>query len=104
MAALAIAAKPAGILLGPVIALYFLVRRCSWDRILAPCIGTVVGVGIYLAYNYVRFGSITSSGQDTSQLGTDGFLMRALGQWISPGSGGGMFWYCPPTILAIVGQ
>ena len=103
LAALAIAAKPAGILLGPVIALYFLVRRCSWDRFLAPCIGTVIGVGLYLAYNYVRFGSITTSGQDTSQLGSDGFLMRALGQWISPGSGGGMFWYCPPTILAMVG-
>ena len=29
--------------------------------------------------------------------------MRALGQLISPGSGGGLFWYCPPTILAIVG-
>ena len=103
LAALAIAAKPAGILLGPVLALYFLLRRCSWDRILAPCLGTVAGVGLYLAYNYVRFGSITASGQDTSQLGGDGFLMRALGQWISPGSGGGMFWYCPPTILALVG-
>ncbi|MBT9317345.1 hypothetical protein [Leptothoe spongobia] len=103
LAALAIAAKPAGILLGPVIALYFLLRRCSWDRFLAPCIGTVAGVGLYLAYNYVRFGSITSSGQDTSQLGGDGFILRALGQWISPGSGGGMFWYCPPTILALVG-
>ncbi len=103
LAAMAIAAKPAGILLGPVLALYFLLRRCSWDRILAPCIGTVVGVGLYLAYNYARFGSITSAGQDTSQLGFDGFLMRALGQWISPGSGGGMFWYCPPTILALVG-
>ncbi|MEO0867112.1 MAG: hypothetical protein AAFY17_01455 [Cyanobacteria bacterium J06642_11] len=103
LAALAIAAKPAGILLGPVIAGYFLLRRCSWDRFLAPCIGTVVGVGLYLAYNYVRFGSLTSSGQDTSQLGFDGFFMRALGQWISPGSGGGMFWYCPPTILALVG-
>lgn len=102
LAALAVAAKPAGILLGPVLALYFLLRR-RWDRLLSPCIGTVVGVGLYLAYNYVRFGSITASGQDTSQLGGDGFLMRALGQWISPGSGGGMFWYCPPTILALVG-
>ncbi len=103
LAALAIAAKPAGILLGPVLALYFLLRRCSWDRILAPCIGTVGGVGLYLAYNYIRFGSLTSSGQDTSQLGFDGFFMRALGQLISPGSGGGLFWYCPPTILAMVG-
>ncbi|MEM6255794.1 MAG: hypothetical protein AAF821_23020 [Cyanobacteria bacterium P01_D01_bin.156] len=103
LSALAIAAKPAGILLGPVIALYFLLRRYRWDRILAPCIGTAIGVGLYLAYNYVRFGSLTSSGQDTSQLGFDGFWLRALGQWISPGSGGGMFWYCPPTILALVG-
>ncbi|EKU98385.1 hypothetical protein Lepto7375DRAFT_7669 [Leptolyngbya sp. PCC 7375] len=103
LVALAIAAKPAGILLGPVLALYFLLRRCSWDRILAPCLGTAIGVGLFLAYNYVRFGSFTSSGQDTSQLGGDGFLMRALGQLVSPGSGGGLFWYCPPTILAIVG-
>ena len=60
LAALAIAAKPAGILLGPVIALYFLLRRCSWDRFLVPCLGTVAGVGLYLAYNYIRFGSITA--------------------------------------------
>ena len=103
LAALAIVAKPAGVLLGPVLALYFLLRRCSWDRILAPCIGTIAGFGFYLAYNYMRFGSITSSGQDTSQLGLDGYVWRALGQWISPGSGGGMFWYCPPTLLAMVG-
>ncbi|MBT9313639.1 hypothetical protein [Leptothoe kymatousa] len=103
LAALAIAAKPAGILLGPIVAFYFLLKRYSWERVLAPCIGTVVGVGLYLAYNYVRFGSFTSSGQDTSQLGFDGFLLRALGQWISPGSGGGMFWYCPPTLLALGG-
>ncbi|MEM1251637.1 MAG: glycosyltransferase 87 family protein [Cyanobacteria bacterium P01_H01_bin.21] len=103
LVALAIATKPAGVLLGPVLAGYFLLRRCSWDRILAPCIGTVVGIGLYLGYNYIRFGSFLKSGQDTSQLGTDGFLMRALGQLISPGSGGGLFWYCPPTILAIVG-
>lgn len=103
LAALAIAAKPAGILLAPVLALYFLVKRYAWWRILTPCIGGAVGVGLFLMYNYVRFGSWTSSGQDTSQLSFDGFIGRALGQLVSPSAGGGLFLYSPPTVLAIVG-
>ncbi|MEO0458986.1 MAG: hypothetical protein AAF152_20725 [Cyanobacteria bacterium P01_A01_bin.114] len=103
LAALAIVTKPAGILLGPVLSLYFLIRREAWWRVCAPCIGSGVGTGLYLLYNYIRFGSWTSSGQDASQFGFDGFVMRALGQLISPGAGGGLFWYCPPTLLALVG-
>ncbi|NEP17031.1 MAG: hypothetical protein F6J97_09000 [Leptolyngbya sp. SIO4C1] len=103
LSALVIVAKPAGILLGPVISLYFLIRREVWWRVVLPCVGSGVGVGLYLLYNYVRFGSFTSSGQDASQFGLEGFFMRALGQLVSPGAGGGLFWYCPPTLLALVG-
>ena len=103
LAALAIVAKPAGVLLGPVVAGYFLLKRYGWGRVLAPCIGTAAGVGLFLAYNYVRFGSLTASGQDTSQLGLEGFGWRALGQLVSPGAGGGLFLYCPPTLLGVVG-
>ena len=101
--ALAIATKPAGILLAPVLTLYFLLKRYDWWRILSPCFGGLAGVGIFLLYNYVRFGSWTSSGQDSSRLGFDGFIGRASGQLVSPGAGGGLFLYCPPTVLALVG-
>ncbi|MEL7501871.1 MAG: hypothetical protein AAFN18_05330 [Cyanobacteria bacterium J06554_6] len=103
LAALAIAAKPAGILLAPVLALYFLMKRYAWWRVLTPCVGGAVGIGLFLLYNYVRFGNWTSSGQDASQLSFDGFLGRAVGQLVSPGAGGGLFLYCPPTVLAMAG-
>lgn len=100
---LAITAKPAGVLLAPILFLYFLAKRYSWGEILAPCFGGVAGIGLFLLYNYIRFGHWTSSGQDVSRLGFDGFSLRALGQLVSPGAGGGLFLYCPPTVLALVG-
>lgn len=100
---LAIAAKPAGIVLAPVLCLYFLVKRFSGWEILAPGIGAALGVGCFLFYNYIRFGRWLASGQDTARFGLEGFGGRALGQLVSPGAGGGLFLYCPPTVLALIG-
>ncbi|NJO94021.1 MAG: phospholipid carrier-dependent glycosyltransferase, partial [Hydrococcus sp. RM1_1_31] len=40
---LAITAKPAGIIVGPLIAFYFFCKRYSWYRILLPLLGTGMG-------------------------------------------------------------
>lgn len=103
LAAIAITAKPAGIIIGLAIALYFLCKRYSLYRVAMPLIGSGIGTALYLAYNYMRFGSLFSSGQDASRLTLDGFFERFFGLVLSPGAGGGLFWYCPPTILAIAG-
>ena len=103
IAALVITAKPAGVVVGPAIAFYFLVKRCPLYRVAMPFLGTCVGMLLYFAYNYMRFGDIFSSGQDASRFTLEGFFGRFVGLVLSPGAGGGLFWYCPPTILAIVG-
>ncbi|MEM8542507.1 MAG: hypothetical protein AAGF66_00755 [Cyanobacteria bacterium P01_H01_bin.119] len=103
LAALVITAKPAGVVVGPAIALYFLLKRYPIYRVLMPFLGTCAGMGLYFAYNYMRFGDILSSGQDASRFTLDGMVGRFVGLILSPGAGGGLFWYCPPTILAIVG-
>jgi hypothetical protein len=103
LAALVVIAKPAGIVVGPPLAFYFLCKRYAWVKVISPFVGTCVGFGLYLLYNYMRFGSFFSSGQDSSRFTADGFFARLFGLILSPGAGGGLFWYCPPTILALVG-
>ncbi|MEO0826100.1 MAG: hypothetical protein AAFX95_14935 [Cyanobacteria bacterium J06639_16] len=103
LAALVITAKPAGVVVGPAIAFYFLVKRYPLYRVVMPFLGTCVGMMFYFAYNYMRFGDIFSSGQDASRFTLDGLAGRFIGLVLSPGAGGGLFWYCPPTILAIIG-
>ncbi|NJL85741.1 MAG: hypothetical protein HC886_06770 [Leptolyngbyaceae cyanobacterium SM1_1_3] len=100
---LSIMAKPAGIVIGPVLAGYFLLKRYSLKRVALPLLGTAMGVLLYMAYNYLRFGSIFSAGQSTSRFTLEGFIPRLVGLLLSPGAGGGLFWYCPVTLLAGVG-
>ncbi|GBF80463.1 hypothetical protein [Aphanothece sacrum] len=103
LAGLAILAKPSAIILGPIFSLYFFLKKYPWRIIIAPSLGTAMGVLLYLGYNYLRFESIFSSGQDSDRLQLTGMPERLVGMLLSPGAGGGLFWYCPPTILAIWG-
>ncbi|MBE9076668.1 hypothetical protein IQ241_05045 [Romeria aff. gracilis LEGE 07310] len=103
LSALVVTAKPSGIVVGPALSLYFLVKREAWPKVIAPSLGTCLGAMLYMSYNAMRFGSFFSSGQNTSRFGAEGFLGRFVGLLVSPGAGGGLFWYCPPTLLAIVG-
>ncbi|MBE9130239.1 hypothetical protein IQ258_29940, partial [Coleofasciculus sp. LEGE 07081] len=103
LAGLALTAKPAGIVIGPVLSAYLLLKRYPLRNALGPMLGTVMGFMLYMAYNYLRFGSLLSTGQNASKFGLDGVLPRFLGLLFSPGAGGGLIWYCPPTILAIIG-
>ena len=99
VAALAILAKPTGIILGPILSayLYFKTRR-FWPSVM-PALGTALGALVYSAYNFYRFGHLRSFGQ-----GWDfsiSFIPEGLaGLLISPG--GGLLWFCPCVILSFL--
>ncbi|RMF24071.1 MAG: phospholipid carrier-dependent glycosyltransferase [Cyanobacteria bacterium J083] len=103
LAGLAIIAKPAGIVIGPVLSAYLYLKRYSLKSAIGPILGSGMGVLLYLGYNFMRFGNILSSGQNTDRLQLEGFFARLVGLIISPGAGGGLLWYCPPVILAFWG-
>ena len=103
LAGVAILAKPAGIVLGPIFSLYFLLKKYPWRVVIGPSLGTAGGVVLFLGYNYLRFESFFSAGQSGDRFQVDGMLERLVGMILSPGTGGGLFWYCPPTLLAIWG-
>lgn len=102
LSALAVSAKPAGIVLGPVIAGYLFFKKKSLVLAIQPLIGSAVGVMLHLGYNYLRFQSLVSGGQD-SRFALEGTLERFLGLLISPGAGGGLLLYCPVVILSFLG-
>jgi hypothetical protein len=100
---LAVTAKPAGVVVGPILSAYLLVKRRPLHIALSPAIGTGIGLMLYLVYNYIRFGSLVSFGQNLSSFGFTGTGDRFLGLLFSPGAGGGLLWYCPVVILAVLG-
>jgi hypothetical protein len=102
LAGFAIPTKPAGVILAPLLSLYFFCKKYPWRTIVGPWLGFAMGVGIHLWYTYVRFENLVGGGPK-DRLQINGMPQRLLGLLISPGAGGGLFWYCPPTILAIIG-
>jgi hypothetical protein len=102
LAGLAITAKPAGIVIGPVLAAYFFCKKYSWRTVISPIAGTATGMLLYFGYNYLRFESFTKSGQNSSRFEFGGFIERFVGLIFSPGAGGGLLWYCTPIILAAI--
>ena len=119
LAALAILAKPTAIVIAPVLSLYFLAKRFSAAQsaraqislsqisllqILGPILLPLAGVIAYGFYNVVRFGDPLDMGQPTHYaLSAVGFWERLFGFFLGPGMGGGLVWYCPPVVLAIIG-
>ena len=104
LAGLGVLAKPAGILLGPVIALYLLLKRCALWVWLSPLTGSLGGLLVYMGYNHLRFGDWLTFGQDASRFTLAGISERAWGLVFSPGVGGGLLWYCPVVPLAALGS
>ncbi|TVR07066.1 MAG: hypothetical protein EA395_13400 [Phormidium sp. GEM2.Bin31] len=102
MVALAIIAKPTGVVIGPVLGIYLWCKQRCWQTAVTPLLGTAVGTALYLGYNYLRFENLFSAGQDTSRLQDGGVILRFLGMFLSPGAGGGLIWYCAPVLLALV--
>lgn len=99
----AIVAKPSGIVVGPILSLYFFWKKYPWRTVIGPLLGTAAGILLYLGYNYLRFESFFKAGQSYDRFQVLGVFSRFLGLLFSPGAGGGLFWYCPPTLLAFVG-
>ncbi len=99
---LAIAAKPAGVVIGPVLALYFGFKRYPIRTVISPLVGTGMGLMLYFGYNYLRFGDFFTSGQNASKFQFAGMLERLVGLIFSPGAGGGLIWYCTPVVLVII--
>ena len=99
---LAIAAKPAGIVIGPILSLYFGFKRYPFRTVISPLVGTAMGFMLYLGYNYLRFGGFFISGQNASKFQFAGMPERLVGLIFSPGAGGGLIWYCTPVVLVII--
>jgi hypothetical protein len=100
LAILAVLAKPTGILLGPLLCLYLLLKKAPVWVSLLPLAGSGVGLLCYLAYNVARFGNPLNFGPPNP------FSLALVpaglaGLLFSPG--GGIIWYCPPAVMALLG-
>jgi len=97
---LAVLAKPAGVIVGPILSAYLLAKRRPLRIAAVPVFATGIALMLFAGYNYMRFGNPLSFGQPWS------FRVAAipegvLGLLLSPGRG--LLWYCPAVILFIVG-
>jgi hypothetical protein len=99
VAALAVLAKPTGIILGPVLCAYlFWKTRRFWFSLL-PGSGSAIGLAGYFLYNYSRFGDFRTFGQPWKF--SIGFVPQGLtGLLFSPGAG--LLWFCPCVVLSVV--
>lgn len=97
--ALAVLAKPTGVILGPVLSAYLLfkTRRFWWSML--PGLGSAIGLGFYFLYNYSRFGNFLTFGQPWS-FSIRNIPLGIAGLLFSPGAG--LFWYCPCVVLSAV--
>ncbi len=99
ISAMAVLAKPTGVVLGPLLSLHGMKKGGGLFRSVPGIIGTATGLALYMSYNYARFLNVLDFGQPTL------FSLRNVpiglaGLLVSPGRG--VFWYCPP-VLALVG-
>jgi|HubBroStandDraft_6_1064221.scaffolds.fasta_scaffold10153_5 hypothetical protein len=99
-AALAMLAKPTGIMVGPILAAYLLAKGAPILRSILPLAGTATGFGLFAVFNVIRFGHPLDFGIP-SPFQPSYFISGAAGLLFSPGYG--LLWYCPPVILAIFG-
>jgi hypothetical protein len=99
LAALAVLAKPTGVILGPILGLHAALKEHSLKSMLLPLFGTATGLLVYLAYNHLRFGGALRFNRPLA------FSLSKLpggmaGQLLSPWRG--LIWYCP-AVLALAG-
>jgi hypothetical protein len=96
--ALAVLAKPTGIILGPVFSAYLFWKTRRFWLSLLPSLGTAIGLAIYFLYNFYRFGDLRTFGQPwTFSIAN---VPRGLaGLLISPGEG--LIWFCPCVVLGV---
>jgi hypothetical protein len=101
MTALAVLAKPTGIVAGPILSAYLLAKHDvpRW-RAFVPFGGSIVGFLLYVTYNQVRFGKPLQFGQPWI-FSPSSFPAGLAGLLASPGWG--IIWYCPLLLLSIFG-
>jgi hypothetical protein len=99
-AGLALLAKPTGIVVGPILFCYLIVKRIPFLRSILTLAGAGLGFAIYAGYNVLRFGQPLNFGI-SSPFRISSFLPGVAGLLASPSYG--LLWYCPPVILAIFG-
>jgi len=100
LAALAMVAKPTGIIVGPILAAYLLVKGVPILRCALPLLGTAIGFGFFAVFNVIRFGHPLDFGIHFP-FQPSYFFSGAAGLLAGPGYG--LLWYCPPVILAVFG-
>lgn len=98
-AAFSVLAKPTGVVLGPVVSVYFLLKRRSRTEIIIPTLGTAVGLLFYGIYNFARFGNPLNFGPPNF-FAFRYFSSGLAGLLFSPGRG--FVWYCLPVVLFMV--
>jgi hypothetical protein len=99
VAALAVLAKPTGIILGPVLCAYLFWKTRHFWLSLLPGFGSASGLAVYFIYNYYRFGNFRTFGQPWAF--SISFVPQGLaGLLISPGAG--LLWFCPCVMLSVV--
>jgi hypothetical protein len=99
LTALALLAKPTGIIVGPVLSAYLLFKTRRFWLSTLPGLGTAIGLGTYFLFNLYRFGNFRKFGHAelfSLRYVPEGFV----GLLISPGFG--LVWYCPCVILVVV--
>jgi len=100
VALFAVLAKPTGILLGPALSAYLLLKKAPIRFGVIPAVGGGLGLLLYSFYNLLRFGNPLNFGPPWV------FSLSALPQGLtgllfSPGRG--IIWYCPAVLVAILG-
>jgi hypothetical protein len=100
LTALAVLAKPTGILIGPILSAYLLAKHVPRWRALLPFAGSLCGFLLYAVYNQLRFHNPLQFGQPW-MFSLSSLPSGLLGLLASPGWG--LVWYCPPLLLAVIG-
>ena len=100
VAALALLAKPSGIVLAPALSAYLLFKKTPPLLALSPAAGGVLGFVLYSLYNLLRFGHALNFGPRW-EFSLSALPLGLAGLLISPGRG--LLWYSPAVFLAIVG-
>ncbi len=86
VSALAILAKPTGLIVGPSAAAFLLMIRRDISRSIIPIVGALIGTLLYLGYNDYRFGDPLFFGQ-SAVFRLVNVPMGLIGQLVSPGHG-----------------
>lgn len=98
-AALAVLAKPTGVVVGTAVGLWHL-GRGDWRRGMRAGLGTALGLALYGWYNWVRFGDPATFGQKWSGFTACCVPEAVVGMLVSPGRG--LFVYSPIALIGAV--